>query len=310
MFIAMPERVALSPAQRVEKKIMSDETTGEQIASETAEAAVKTPVEASVAAVPVQTSDRGGNLVLWLGLASPIVALVGALGSAWGFWDFSKGFLGLAAAFVLAILAIAMGVGIGARNRKKGGNVPKLRRWLGMATGLGMIGWLANFVILGLSVPAIHDVSTDLADPPQFQMLALRADNWDAIPGADDAEMKEMTPQQRWEVIHRKAYADIRTVRINEPAIDVVAKAERLAKSRGWEIALADPAHGRLEATATSTFFRFKDHVVIRVKPTEDGTGSVVDMRSVSRKGVSDLGMNAKRVREFLADLSGTVSTG
>jgi Protein of unknown function (DUF1499) len=288
---------------------MSEETTGEQTTAETVETAVETPVETTVAAVP-PSSNRGGKLVLWLGLGSPVVALVGALGSAWGLWDFGKGFLGLAAAFILAILAVAIGLGVGARNKKKGIATPKLHRWLGMAAGLGMILWLANFAILGFSVPAIHDVSTDLADPPQFQMLAVRADNWDAIPGADDAAMKGMTPQQRWEVIHREAYGDIRSVRINEPVIDVVAKAERLAKSRGWDVALADPAQGRVEATATSTFFRFMDDVVIRVRPTEDGTGSLVDMRSVSRKGVSDLGMNAKRVREFLADLSGTVSAG
>jgi uncharacterized protein (DUF1499 family) len=122
--------------------------------------------------------------------------------------------------------------------------------------------------------------------------------------------MKGMGPQQRWEVIHRKSYADVRTVRINEPMIDVIAKAERLAKNRGWDVEIADAAQGRLEATATSTFFRFKDDVVLRVRPTQDGQGSVVDMRSVSRVGVSDLGMNAKRVRAFLADLSGTVSAG
>jgi uncharacterized protein (DUF1499 family) len=122
--------------------------------------------------------------------------------------------------------------------------------------------------------------------------------------------MKGMTPQQRWEVIHRDEYGDIRTVRINQSVADVITKAERLAKVRGWEVAVADPIQGRLEATATTRFFGFKDDVVLRVKPTENGSGSVVDMRSVSRVGVSDLGVNAKRVRAFLADLSGTVTGG
>ncbi|MGL5839140.1 MAG: DUF1499 domain-containing protein, partial [Sphingorhabdus sp.] len=57
-------------------------------------------------------------------------------------------------------------------------------------------------------------------------------------------------------------------------------------------------------------FFRFKDDVVVRVRPTEDAKGSIVDMRSISRVGVSDLGMNAKRVRAFLADLTGTNPAG
>jgi uncharacterized protein (DUF1499 family) len=285
---------------------MVDEINSQEDVAET----VAADVEPSIQQSPTKPKGGSGKVVLWLGLAAPVIALIGALGSAWGFWGFGRGFLGLAGAFVLAVLAVAIGAGIGARNKKKGIAAPKLYRWAGMAIGLGMIAWLANLAILAFTVPAIHDISTDLADPPQFQMLALRPDNWDAVPGADDSSMKGMGPQQRWEVIHRNSYADIRTVRINQPMAEVVMKAERLAKNRGWAVAVADQAQGRMEATDTSTFFRFKDDVVLRVRATEDGKGSVVDMRSVSRVGVSDLGMNAKRVRTFLADLSGTVSGG
>ena len=294
---------------------MSDETSSIHSDTETAAETTSAPIDpvAETQAEPVvvaKPSDWGGKTVLWLGLASPVVALVGALGTAWGAWHFSQGFLGLAGALVLAVLALAIGFGIGARNRKKGVAAPRLSRWIGMAIGVGMIGWLASVAIPAFTVPAIHDISTDLADPPQFQMLALRKDNWDAVPGAQDADKKGMSPEQRWEVIHRGEYGDIRTVRINEQVVDVIEKADRLAKVRGWDVAVSDPVEGRLEATATSTFFRFKDDVVLRVKPTEDGTGSVVDMRSVSRMGVSDIGVNAKRVRAFLADLSGTVTGG
>ena len=41
---------------------------------------------------------------------------------------------------------------------------------------------------------------------------------------------------------------------------------------------------------------------MIRVRPAPGG-GSLVDMRSISRVGGSDVGMNAKRIRAFLADL-------
>ncbi|MFZ1565186.1 DUF1499 domain-containing protein, partial [Sphingorhabdus sp.] len=112
----------------------------------------------------------------------------------------------------------------------------------------------------------------------------------------------------RWTRIHQDEYGDIRSVRINRPVAEVIEKAGRLAETRGWDIALIEPEQGRLEATETSRFFGFKDDVVIRVRPTEDATGSIVDMRSISRVGMSDLGVNAKRVRSFLADLSGTVS--
>ena len=77
-------------------------------------------------------------------------------------------------------------------------------------------------------------------------------------------------------------------------------RAAALARERGWEVALAESE--RVEATDTSIFFRFKDDVVVRIRPAPAG-GSLVDMRSISRVGGSDVGMNAKRIRAFLADL-------
>ncbi|HEX2482883.1 MAG TPA: DUF1499 domain-containing protein, partial [Methylomirabilota bacterium] len=68
-----------------------------------------------------------------------------------------------------------------------------------------------------------------------------------------------------------------------------------------WEIVEAVPAEGRLEATATTTWFGFKDDVVVRVRAREGG--SRVDVRSLSRVGVGDLGANAARVRAFLERL-------
>jgi uncharacterized protein (DUF1499 family) len=52
-------------------------------------------------------------------------------------------------------------------------------------------------------------------------------------------------------------------------------------------------------------FFRFKDDVVVRVRadPARPG-GSIVDMRSISRVGGSDVGVNAARIRSFLVDLA------
>jgi uncharacterized protein (DUF1499 family) len=82
-------------------------------------------------------------------------------------------------------------------------------------------------------------------------------------------------------------------------------RAASLARSRGWEIAKVDRSAGIVEATATSRFFRFKDDVVVRIRPDRERPGnSLVDMRSISRVGGSDVGMNAKRIRAFLADLN------
>lgn len=252
--------------------------------------------------------DWQGVIVLTAGVGALVWGLMSALGAGWGLWEWSRGLTGVMWSFILAIGAILLGILFGWRAKKTGIARPRFLRWVGMFAAIIYAGWIGTFIMAGASVPAIHDISTDLADPPTFRSLTIRPDNLDAIPGEGDADMKGMNPQQRWVVVHQKNYGDVRSVRINEPVPNVIAKAERLAISRGWEVVLSLPEEGRLEATETSAFFRFKDDIVLRVKPTETGEGSIVDMRSISRVGTSDLGVNAKRVRSFLADLSGTVT--
>ncbi len=254
--------------------------------------------------------DWKAVLVFVAGAGAVVWGLVSGLGTAWGFWPFGSGLQGFIWSSVLAIGAVLFGILFGWRAKRSGIKGSRGLRWAGMAIGALYAGWVLKFVFAALSVPAIHDVSTDLADPPQFTVIAIRKDNLDAIPGIDNPDMKGLNPTQRWTLLHQKAFGDIRAVRINEPVAQVIAKAERLAKARGWQILLSSPEQGRLEATETSRFFGFKDDVVLRVRPTETGDGSIVDMRSISRVGQSDLGVNAKRVRSFLADLSGTVTAG
>ena len=267
--------------------------------------------EATLAPAPAQPRpprDILGYLVLITGVGALGWGAVAAVGTGWGYWGYTSGLKGVAGAFLLGVAAILIGLVQEWRVRKSATPPLGARRWVGMLVALVYVGWVGTFLVKALTVPAIHDVSTDLADPPAFVTLQLRADNWDAVPGADDAKMRGLTPEQRWAMVHQKAYGDIRSVRVNEPVQRVVAKAERLAKARGWDVATSLPAEGRLEATETSAFFQFKDDVVLRVRPSDTGEGSIVDMRSVSRVGQSDLGMNAKRVRSFLADLTGTVT--
>lgn len=66
----------------------------------------------------------------------------------------------------------------------------------------------------------------------------------------------------------------------------------------GWDLVAADATAGRIEATDTTFWFGFKDDVVIRVRPADGG--SRVDVRSLSRVGVGDVGTNAKRIRAYL----------
>ncbi|MDX1580549.1 MAG: DUF1499 domain-containing protein, partial [Alphaproteobacteria bacterium] len=78
-------------------------------------------------------------------------------------------------------------------------------------------------------------------------------------------------------------------------------KAAEVVRDKGWEIADISAAAGRIEATATTLFFGFKDDVVIRVRASDGQTQ--VDMRSASRVGLSDLGANAARIEDFMSEL-------
>jgi hypothetical protein len=235
-----------------------------------------------------------------LGVGAVVAALVAAIGSATGMWGFRAGLTALRYLFFAAAAGALLGlVGlILARRRAK----LMLANLVAVVVALGFVLYLGNLVRIAKSVPAIHDVATDLDDVPQFTRLAVRADNLQNIPDEDKAELKALPPEERWKAVHRAHYGDLRTIRLAAPPAEAVRRAAALARERGWDTALVDDKAATVEATDTSTFFRFKDDVVVRVRPAPGG-GSLVDMRSISRVGGSDVGMNAKRVRAFLANL-------
>jgi uncharacterized protein (DUF1499 family) len=101
----------------------------------------------------------------------------------------------------------------------------------------------------------------------------------------------------------RAAYPDLATIRLAAPPAEAFAQAQRAAESLGWDVVAADPARGVLEAQQVSRLFRFVDDVVVRVRPADGG--SLVDVRSKSRDGQGDLGVNAARIRAFAAALDG-----
>ena len=72
-------------------------------------------------------------------------------------------------------------------------------------------------------------------------------------------------------------------------------------KARGWTVVTDDVQSGSIEATVSSFWFDFKDDVMIRVMP--EGEGSRLDVRSISRVGLSDLGANSKRVSDLLNEI-------
>lgn len=214
---------------------------------------------------------------------------VGALGSRFGLWSFGMGFMLLAAGVMMSCVVLVTGIAglVVARRQRLVLDKPPL--WVSVALSTAVLALMGLQFYKAMTVPQIHNISTDVDDPPQFdRVIALRgADanplHYDAAELADD--------QQR-------AYPWVRTLETELPPEQALERAVEVLEAQGLEIVNVDPTAGRVEAVDTTFWFGFKDDVVVRVRPASGG--SRVDMRSVSRVGRSDLGTNAARIGEFL----------
>lgn len=142
------------------------------------------------------------------------------------------------------------------------------------------------------AVPPIHDITTNVNNPPEFVAIApLR----EGAPNPVSYEGGEVTKQQI------EAYPEIKTQLFPQAVDEVYSAAERAIEALGWERVTEGALPNTLEATDTTTWFGFKDDVVVRLTAKNDDT--LVDVRSKSRVGRSDLGKNAERIGVFLAEL-------
>lgn len=142
--------------------------------------------------------------------------------------------------------------------------------------------------------PPINDITTDLEDPPQFSaVVPLRP------AGSNPVEHGGAAVAAR----QREAHPEVQPIDSPLPPAEALEQALDTARDMGWEIVAEDPSTGIIEAVDTTTFFRFRDDVVVRVRPS--GSGSRVDVRSLSRIGRSDLGKNAARIMEFTESFKG-----
>src|SRR5690606_16028 len=99
----------------------------------------------------------------------------------------------------------------------------------------------------------------------------------------------------------RQAYPDLQTLMVTGQPGRVFEAARQTAHDMGWTMMASTPEKGLIEATATTALMGFKDDNVIRVAEREGRVA--VDVRSVSRVGIGDLGTNTNRIRAYLAAL-------
>ncbi len=143
------------------------------------------------------------------------------------------------------------------------------------------------------SVPPIHDITTDLVNPPKFlAILALRAD----APNPAEYQGEEIASQQR------SAYPELKTQKYSQTTEQVFDAALAAVKNMGLEVVTSDKTLGLIEAYDTTTWFGFVDDVVIRIQSAEQMT--MLDARSKSRVGMSDIGKNAERLNSLIVDVA------
>lgn len=225
-------------------------------------------------------------------LAVILMGLAG-LGSRWGWWYFTTGFAMLkwaaCAAIAAAVLTIVAALFV--RGAHTARSLALAAVAVIVAIGVVSVPW--RMLQAARALPAIHDITTDTNNPPEF--VALRDRRPGAVNkveyGGPDVAAKQ-----------HAAYPDI------TPAIlpgvsprEALRRAAATARQLGWTVVAEDTATGRMESSDRTRWFGFTDDQVVRVTPVPNG--SRVDIRSLSRVGGSDVGTNARRIRKFLAAL-------
>ncbi len=228
-----------------------------------------------------------------LGLALALLAVAGAVGAGVGFrfdlWSLRPAFSLLRWSAYGGISAAALSIICAAwilRQKPYSGLFPSLA---GLVLGLAVAAVPYSHLRSARSVPAIHDITTDLDDPPPLvAILPLRAGAPNTAAYGGDVVARQQ----------RQAYPDIGPLFITLEPTEAFARALAASEQLGWEIVAAVPPEGRIEAIDRTFWFGFKDDVVVRIRAAAGG--SRIDVRSVSRVGRSDVGTNARRVRRFL----------
>ncbi len=239
---------------------------------------------------------------LLVSLLVPVYFMVAALGTRFGLFDWTFGFVGMAimwgpkllmgaAAFAFLGLLLAWFA------------LPRRGVWMALLALLIPVAGLGYgfYVRAQAAQNPIHDISTDLVDPPSFTgaVAAARAN----VTHGNDLDLlnKRLDDGRAYVEVQREIYPDLISIPTGLDQARAFAITDALAREQSWWVGAVSASNGTIEATARTFWFGFTDDIALRVRG--DGSGARVDMRSTSRVGRSDLGANAARMRPFLAEL-------
>ena len=277
-----------------------------------------------------------------LALFAIALAAIGAIIIRTGAIEVTAGLTVFGAAIMFACIALLMagaGMTVIWRSGRKGIGHVASTIFLALAL-LALPAWLS---FLAVRLPLLNDVTTDVNDPPAFSQnqaaLAARAQRTpspidetrrfeqqraypEVQPIVIDVEVKEgyllVSQAVRalgWrlvEEIEPVTKEDVAAQAPQRPAPQRPAPPAVVARRAGAAPAVPlppqrpapvsrEPRDGRIDAIARSLIMGFPDDITIRIRALPDQTR--IDVRSASRYGRHDFGVNARRIRRFAAEL-------
>jgi uncharacterized protein (DUF1499 family) len=232
----------------------------------------------------------------WFALAVAVLSIIIVRS---GLLEIAPAIATFGAALVFAAAAILLALASFVAIWRSG--APGLGRAVGaMLLGVALLAYPAYLGLRASKLPEINDITTDLVNPPRFDVLSrLRPPDRIDYPA-------------RFAELQRKAYPDVAPLQVDLPVRAAYDTALKVIGKRKWLVVDARPPAGArrdgvIEAVARTAIMGFRDDVVVRVMPLP-GAGSRIDVRSASRYGLSDFGTNARRIVALLADIDDAAS--
>jgi hypothetical protein len=171
----------------------------------------------------------------------------------------------------------------------------------GMVIAFVVLAPFATTLYQALLLPTIYDVSTDITDPPELFAAEQRSERMNPLVNDEDSR-----------ALQSSAYPQVTGRRYEGSPDRVLTAVNTVIGNNGWTIVAqrgqpGEDAEVLVEVVARTWLLGFTSDVVIRL--SDEGETTYVDMRSVSRYGIHDLGENAGRIAAFMTALDAEVQS-
>ncbi|HEY4848665.1 MAG TPA: DUF1499 domain-containing protein [Methylocella sp.] len=231
-----------------------------------------------------------------LAVFSLAVAVIGNLGVARGVDLLAV----LAGAIVIAcgaVLSALLALAIIWRSGHKGAG----QALAGLVLATLLLAYPAYLAQQTMHLPRLADISTDIADPPNFSL------SHEALAARGDTTPPSVAIARRKAQI--KAYPQIQPILLDLDAREAFDAALKALAANGWKIVEQRPPGraglGHIDAIATSFILGFPSDITLRLMPLAGQTR--IDIRSVSRFGPYDAGAGPRNIASFEAALEAIV---